>query len=241
MEQKVQPSTVHYYIWNRTLTPVDNFSDNTKVSLNSKDCEAPESLKILIGKELDTWKWHWTLMVFLGSWGGVSSLTSYRGNGLEIKPLGLGSTLFCFWATLHFSKQLEIRWPSSCNSNMLVAWWADGLMAWWAETICMVISSIHSASFWGFQSHPGTEGGRTLPDGVWSWQGFSMKFTPWLNENSTANCAASSNVPAFWSLMNVRTPLWMHHLNSSIKTSCLTYIHTYVYCVSQLGLFSYNL
>ena len=43
MEQKVQPSTVHYFIWNRTLTPVDNFSDNTKVSLNSKDCEAPES------------------------------------------------------------------------------------------------------------------------------------------------------------------------------------------------------
>ena len=37
--------------------------------------------------------------------------------------------------------------------------------------------------------------------------GFSMKFTSWLNENSTANCAVSSNVPAFWSLMNVRTPL----------------------------------
>ena len=237
---------MHYYIWNRTLTPVDNFSDNTKVSLNIKDCEAPESLKILIGMELDTWQWHWTLMVFLGSWGGVSSLTSYRGNGLEIKPLGLGSTLFCFWATLHFSKLFE---SGDLLPAIVTCWWPDELT--WIKTVlswpweaCMVVSSIHSASFCGFQSHPGTEGGRTLPDGVWSWQGFSMKFTSWLNENSIANCAASSNVPAFWSLMNVRTPLWMHHLNSSIKTSCLIYIHTYVHtyiCLLWLPTWAFQL
>ena len=37
----------------RTLVPVDDFSENTKVSLNSKDCKAPVSLKVLIGMELD--------------------------------------------------------------------------------------------------------------------------------------------------------------------------------------------
>ena len=35
----------------RTLAPVDDFSENNNVSLNSKDCEAPVSLKILIGTE----------------------------------------------------------------------------------------------------------------------------------------------------------------------------------------------
>ena len=37
----------------RTLAQVDNFSENTKVSLSNRDCEAPVPVKILIGMELD--------------------------------------------------------------------------------------------------------------------------------------------------------------------------------------------
>ena len=37
----------------RTLAQVDDFSENTKVSLSNRDCEAPVPVKILIGMELD--------------------------------------------------------------------------------------------------------------------------------------------------------------------------------------------
>ena len=37
----------------RTLAPVDDFSENTKVSLNTKDCKTPVFLKILTGMESD--------------------------------------------------------------------------------------------------------------------------------------------------------------------------------------------
>ena len=37
----------------RTLAQVDNFSENTKVLLSNRDCEAPVPVKILIGMELD--------------------------------------------------------------------------------------------------------------------------------------------------------------------------------------------
>jgi len=37
----------------RTLAQVDDVSENTKVSLSNRDCEAPVSVKILIGMELD--------------------------------------------------------------------------------------------------------------------------------------------------------------------------------------------
>ena len=37
----------------RTLAQVDDFSENTKVSPSSGDCEAPVPVKILIGMELD--------------------------------------------------------------------------------------------------------------------------------------------------------------------------------------------
>ena len=37
----------------RTLAQVDDLSENTKVSLSNRDCEAPVPVKILIGMELD--------------------------------------------------------------------------------------------------------------------------------------------------------------------------------------------
>ena len=37
----------------RTLAQVDDFSENTKVSLSNGDCEAPLPVKILIGMKLD--------------------------------------------------------------------------------------------------------------------------------------------------------------------------------------------
>ena len=37
----------------RTLAQVNDFSENTKVSLSNRDCEAPVPIKILIGMELD--------------------------------------------------------------------------------------------------------------------------------------------------------------------------------------------
>ena len=37
----------------RTLAQVNDFSENTKVSLSNRDCEAPVPVKILIGMELD--------------------------------------------------------------------------------------------------------------------------------------------------------------------------------------------
>ena len=37
----------------KTLAQVDDFSENTKVSLSNRDCEAPVPVKILIGMELD--------------------------------------------------------------------------------------------------------------------------------------------------------------------------------------------
>ena len=37
----------------RTLAQVDDFSENTKVSLSNRDCEAQLPVKILIGMELD--------------------------------------------------------------------------------------------------------------------------------------------------------------------------------------------
>ena len=37
----------------RTLAQVDDFSENTNVSLSNRDCEAPVPVKILIGMELD--------------------------------------------------------------------------------------------------------------------------------------------------------------------------------------------
>ena len=37
----------------RTLAQMDDFSENTKVSLNNRDCQAPVPVKILIGMELD--------------------------------------------------------------------------------------------------------------------------------------------------------------------------------------------
>ena len=37
----------------RTLAQVDDFSENTKVSLSNRDCEAPVPVKIVIGMELD--------------------------------------------------------------------------------------------------------------------------------------------------------------------------------------------
>ena len=38
----------------RTLAPVDDFSENAKASLKSKDCEDPVSLKILIGMGMES-------------------------------------------------------------------------------------------------------------------------------------------------------------------------------------------
>ncbi|RMX51623.1 hypothetical protein pdam_00025427 [Pocillopora damicornis] len=37
----------------QTLAQVDDFSENTTVSLSNRDCEAPVPVKILIGMELD--------------------------------------------------------------------------------------------------------------------------------------------------------------------------------------------
>ena len=37
----------------RLLAQVEDLSENTKVSLNNRDCEAPMPVKILIGMELD--------------------------------------------------------------------------------------------------------------------------------------------------------------------------------------------
>ena len=37
----------------KTLAQVDDFSENTIVSLSNRDCEAPVPVKILIGMELD--------------------------------------------------------------------------------------------------------------------------------------------------------------------------------------------
>ena len=37
----------------KTLAQVDDFSENTEVSLSNRDCEAPVPVKILIGMELD--------------------------------------------------------------------------------------------------------------------------------------------------------------------------------------------
>lgn len=37
----------------RTLAQVDDFSENTKVSVSNRDCEAPVPVKILIGMEMD--------------------------------------------------------------------------------------------------------------------------------------------------------------------------------------------
>ena len=37
----------------RTLAQVDDFLENTKVSLSNRDCEAPVPVKIFIGVELD--------------------------------------------------------------------------------------------------------------------------------------------------------------------------------------------
>ena len=37
----------------RTLAQLDDFSENTKVSVSNRDCEAPVPVKILFGMELD--------------------------------------------------------------------------------------------------------------------------------------------------------------------------------------------
>ena len=70
---------------------------------------------------------------------------------------------------------------------------------------------LHEIKAW-YHRVPNTTGG------AWSrWVFFSR-----LDENSSTNRSASSNVSAFCSLMNVQTSLRRHLLKSSMKISCLS-------------------
>ena len=165
-------------------------------------------------------------VLFLGTWEGVSSLTGERQrlNDKTIR-VGLHAILFLRHSPLFCAAGNQVTF-----SAIETCWWLDGIilikpvLSWprGAETICMVVSRI---LFWIFSVILSTslvskplwhQRRRNSTGGLWSWRGFSTKFNLWLNENSSANRATSSNVSAFFSSMNVRTSLWMHLLNSSI-------------------------
>ena len=126
---------------------------------------------------------------FLGTQEGVSLLSN------KTIRLRLHATLFLHHCPLFWAARNQVTFPA-----MVTCWWLDEFtwinlvlsLPWGAEAIYIVVKGIL------FGSPPSLSwllrfgGGRTLPSGVWNWQAFSMKFTLYLNEKSSANCVSST-------------------------------------------------